>query len=103
MLQSVSKDQANSSVKRALVYSAIAIGAHLRNTAQGQKDKSESFFRQSLLALTGVLLAKDTLLKLQVSDNFCKQLRSLAYELTVISCNGKLINSGPSLHNKYLT
>ncbi|MCJ1439407.1 hypothetical protein MMC27_008801 [Xylographa pallens] len=65
MLQSVLRNNSNSSVKKALVYSAIAISFHLRNETQGQKNDSESFFRLSLVALTGVLLAKDTLLKLQ--------------------------------------
>ncbi|RFU25774.1 hypothetical protein B7463_g10567, partial [Scytalidium lignicola] len=66
ILSVILEDQPTSPVENALMYSAIAIGFHLRAAEQRKGDDSSGpFFQHSLHALGDVLLAKDTLLKLQ--------------------------------------
>ncbi|KAM0306071.1 hypothetical protein ACHAO8_010898 [Botrytis cinerea] len=67
LLASVLKDESHSTIESALIYSALAIGSHLRNARYSiNDDESISFFRCSLRTLSDVFLAKDSLLKLQL-------------------------------------
>lgn len=67
MLAPALEDRSPSAEQTAIVYSAIAIGSHLRDLEMGRKeDSSSAFFRRSLNNLSEVFMAKDSLRKLQV-------------------------------------
>jgi len=94
MLSSVLEGRSSSIIEHALVYSAIAIGSHSRNVEKGKTDDlSEIFFQRSLQSLSGILLAKDHLLKLQVCGSMTLLARTEAYTLIVAGHYGKCFST----------